>query len=59
MKQGVGMVEGSSLMAQWAVEQLNIRLTVLEKLQLEAEAAQGGFASVSHYVRFKAISKTA
>ena len=39
--------------------QLNIRLTVLEKLQLEAEAAQGGLASVSHYVRFNAISKTA
>ena len=53
------MVEGSSLIAQWSVEQLNIRLTVLEKFQLEGEAAQGGLASVSHYVRFKAISKTA
>jgi hypothetical protein len=58
LKQGIGMVEGSSLMAQWAVEQLNIRLVVLEKLQREAEAAQGGLARVSHYVRFKAISKT-
>jgi hypothetical protein len=31
----------------------------LEKQKLEVEAAQGGFASISDYVRFKAISKRA
>lgn len=40
-------------------EQINIRLTVLEKLRLESQAAQGGFASISDYVRFKAVNKTA
>ncbi|MBC8308897.1 MAG: hypothetical protein ISR75_01070 [Phycisphaerales bacterium] len=40
-------------------EQLNIRLSTLEKKQLEVDATQGGFASVSDYVRFKSISKSA
>jgi len=40
-------------------EQVNIRLTVLEKLQLETQAAQGGFNSISDYMRCKALEKTA
>ncbi|MDP6542114.1 MAG: hypothetical protein QGF07_04935, partial [Phycisphaerales bacterium] len=40
-------------------EQLNIRISPLEKLRLESATAQGGFRSISDYVRFAAVSGAA
>lgn len=38
-------------------EQVNIRLTAFEKARIEAMARQGGFRSISDYIRASAMSK--
>ncbi|MBY0307506.1 MAG: type II toxin-antitoxin system HicB family antitoxin [Phycisphaerales bacterium] len=40
-------------------EQVNIRLSSLEKLRLETNASKGGFRSVSDYIRAAALDRSA